>query len=439
MDLQEIEAGSKFGPYTIEGLIAGGGMGSVYAARHAVYGSPVALKILHADLHRDAEWRERFSKEGLVGVQLKHPHILSARDLVMEDDGRVALVLDLVQEGKTLLRVMSRQFSEGLPLVQALQLLLGLIQGVEYAHEKGVVHGDIKPENVMIHGDFRDARTWVPKLTDFGTVAIIAHPVTVDGQPAVVVSPRYASPEHVLGMDCLEPRSDIYCLGLLLHYLLTATHASNAATVADAARAVARQVPIGGIVDQPDSVIRIFQQATRLDPEERFASCRDFALAIRETLDSLGAELEVDDLQADLVTEVMEERRKEKRAMLADRLADREEPTGPTEMLEEGHEEGSMGKNAEENLAHEAFDEEVDDQDTADQVSPFSFQSTTTNDHMATEVPNEREYEPIVPTATPAPVNHHRPERDSGSMSPAVWLSVIGGVLVVVAVLLMNR
>jgi len=87
MQTQEIEVGSRFGPYTIEGLIAGGGMGAVYAAHHAVYGSAVALKILHAELHRDAEWRARFSREGMVGLELKHPHILSARDVVMETTG----------------------------------------------------------------------------------------------------------------------------------------------------------------------------------------------------------------------------------------------------------------------------------------------------------------------------------------------------------------
>ena len=83
----------------------------------------------------------------------------------------------------------------------------------------------------------------------------------------MVVSPRYASPEHVYGMDYLEPRSDIYCLGLLLHYLLTGRHASTARTVNDAAEVVARPMSVVGLVDQPDSVIALFQRCTMLDSE----------------------------------------------------------------------------------------------------------------------------------------------------------------------------
>jgi serine/threonine protein kinase len=477
METQEIEAGSKFGPYTIEGLVAGGGMGSIYAARHTVYGSAVALKILHADLHADAGWRQRFSKEGLVGLELKHPHILSARDVVMEDDGRVALVLDLVQEGKTLLRVMSREFPGGLPLVQALQMILGLIQGVEYAHEKGVTHGDIKPENVLIHGEFHDPRTWVPKLTDFGTVGIIAHPVTVDGQPAVVVSPRYASPEHVYGMDYLEPRSDIYCLGLLLHYLLTGTHASNASTVNEAAETVGRPVPVAAIVDQPDSIIRIFQKATRVKAEDRFESCRGFALAIREALDVIGAELELDDLQADLVTEIMEERRREKRESLEKRrgAADgKDHETAETVVAPDSEQDTDSEEETELAVDRKLSEQELreatlaaDEEDTADQVLPFDgrpFERDADRSSLATEVPSERDFQPedvVTPAPAGTPVGPRAargPEEEpevpveepveepaqepvaapEEPLSLSVWVAAVAALLVMAAILAMN-
>jgi len=477
METQEIEAGSKFGPYTIEGLVAGGGMGSVYAARHTVYGSTVALKILHAELHADAGWRERFSKEGLVGLELKHPHILSARDVVMEDDGRVALVLDLVHEGKTLLRVMSREFPHGLPLVQALQVLLGLIQGVEYAHEKGVTHGDIKPENVLIHGVFRDPRTWVPKLTDFGTVGIIALPVTVDGQPAVVVSPRYASPEHVYGMDHLEPRSDIYCLGLLLHYLLTGQHASNASSVAEAAETVARPVPVAGVVDQPDSIIRIFQKATRVQKEERFQSCRQFALAIREALDTIGAELELDDLQADLVTEIMDERKRQKRELLEKGrpAADvRDHETGETAVAPDSaqdtdsEEETELVDRKQEELAEQDLldaTRAADEEDTADQVLSFAgrpFDRDADRSAVETEVPSERDYQPedvVTPAPAGTPVRPRRAVEETGEEGPtevqpvrevapeappeeplsvSVWIAAVVALGVMAAIIAMN-
>lgn len=305
--MQRLEAGAAFGPYTIEGFVAGGGMGEVYAARHAVYGSPVALKVLHVGLHADDGWRRRFNEEGLVGQQLKHPHVLAARELV-EHDGRIALIMDLARGGQTLARVITREFATGLSLVQGLQVFLGLLQGVEYLHTKEIVHGDIKPENVLVQGDIREPGSWVPLVTDFGTVGLVAHPVLIDGQPAVVASPRYASPEHLLGVDRIEVRSDIYSLGLLLHFLLTGRHASDARDVLEAAHHVVRPIPLVHMVDQPESVIQLVQKATAVRPEHRYASCREMALAIRAVLDELGVKLELEDLQADLATEVIEER-----------------------------------------------------------------------------------------------------------------------------------
>jgi serine/threonine protein kinase len=302
-----MEPGTGFGAYTIEGFIAGGGMGEVYAARHGVYGSPVALKVLHPSLHADDSWRARFNEEGLVGQQLKHPHVLAARELI-EAEGRVALVLDLVRGGQTLLKVVNREFATGIPLVQSLQVFLGILQGVEYLHGKGIVHGDIKPENVLLQGDFRDPATWIPLVTDFGTVGLIAHPVFIDGVTAVVASPRYASPEHMQGVDRLDVRSDIYSLGLVLHYLLTGRHASDARDVAEAAIRVLQPVSLVHMVDQPESVLALVRTACAVDPAQRFAACRDMALAIRRTLDELGVKLQLEDLQADLATEVMEER-----------------------------------------------------------------------------------------------------------------------------------
>lgn len=308
---ERLTDGTVFGTYTIEGLIAGGGMGQVYAARHNVYGSAVALKVLHPALHADLGWRERFNEEGLVGTQLKHPHVLSARELV-ENDGRIALVVDLVPGGQTLEKVIAREFRDGIGLVPALQVFLKILQGMDYLHCKAIVHGDLKPENVMLEGDFRRPETWVPKVTDFGTVALIANPVEIDGRPAVVATPRYASPEHLYGVDRIEVRSDIYCLGLILHFLLSGRHASNAQNVREAAERVMLPVPILNLVDQPEVLVEVFKRATALDEDDRYATVRGLALAIRSVLDSIGAELDLPDVAADLATEVDEDRARQR-------------------------------------------------------------------------------------------------------------------------------
>lgn len=303
-----LETGTRFGAYTIEGLVASGGMGEVYAARDLLYGSPVALKVLHPRLHADRSWRRRFNEEGLVGTRLKHPHVLSARELV-EHDGRVALVMDLVSGGQTLEKAVQRFHPTGLPLVQALQVFLTIVQGVEYLHGKGIVHGDLKPDNVLVDGRHRDPSTWRARVTDFGTVALIAHPVSIGGRSAVVATPRYASPEHLLGIDRVDARSDIYALGLVLHFLLSGRHASEARTVEEAATWLLRPPPLVHLVDQPESVHAVFVKATSPDRADRHGSCRELALAVRDVLDGLGAGLELEDLGADLATEVDEESR----------------------------------------------------------------------------------------------------------------------------------
>ncbi|MEN0061901.1 MAG: serine/threonine-protein kinase [Myxococcota bacterium] len=296
----------QFGTYTVQGLIGKGGMGQVYVATDSIYGNTVALKVLHPELHADDGWRTRFNEEGLVGTRLKHPHVLSARELV-ENEGRIALVLDLIKGGQTVEKIVNRDFRNGVPLTIALDLFLKILQGIDYLHEKGIVHGDIKPENVMIRGNAREPETWVPLVTDFGTVALIANPVEIEGKPAVVATPRYASPEHLLGVDRIEVRSDVYCLGLILHFLVTGKHVSDAKNIQEAVSRVMNDVPIDAMADHPASLIEVFERATARSPLRRYANVRELALAIRDVLEELGVQLGLEDVQAELATEVDDE------------------------------------------------------------------------------------------------------------------------------------
>lgn len=307
--------GDQFGQYAIEGFIAGGGMGKVYAAKHQVYEQPVALKVLHDRFAEDPRWHRRFSEEGLVGMQLKHPCVLSARELV-EHDGSLALVMDLVRGGQTLLSAMAKEHTSGLTLADGLSVFLRIVSGVEYLHERGIVHGDLKPENVLIEGSIREPSAWIPRVTDFGTVALIADPVLIDGSPAVVASPRYATPEHLRGSEHLEMRSDIYGLGLLLHWLLTGEHVSGARTVREARETLMRPPSLIQFLDQPEALQAILRRTLSADPLVRYGDCRTLALVIRELLEELGIGLDVEDLQSELATEIVEERAHAQRELL---------------------------------------------------------------------------------------------------------------------------
>lgn len=329
--MEALEPGATFGPYSIEGLVAAGGMGQVYAARHEVYGSIIALKVLHDTLDKQDDWRKRFQEEGLVGTQLKHPNVLSARE-VIDQEGQNAIVMDLVKGGQTLEKVIGREFPNGLPVVQGLQLFLSILQGLDYLHGKGVVHGDLKPENVMIEGDYRKPESWTPLVTDFGTVGLIAHPVVIDGRTAVVATPRYASPEHMRGVDKIEVRSDVYCLGLMLHHLLTGKHCSDARTVREAAKFVHETVPVVNLVDLPEDLIQVFRKSTRVKASKRYANCRELALDIRQILDKMGAKLDLDDVQADLATEVDEEQAEAQRKLTEAAQREPQATDAPTEL-----------------------------------------------------------------------------------------------------------
>ena len=434
--MEVFEAGARFGGYTIEGLIAGGGMGRVYAARHEVYTSVVALKVLHPQLHADDSWRQRFNEEGLVGTQLKHPHILSARELV-EHDGRIALVLDLVSGGQTLDKIIGREFRDGLPLVQALQIFMTILQGMDYLHTKEIVHGDIKPENVLIEGEYRRPDTWTAKVTDFGTVALIANPVTIDGRAAVVATPRYASPEHMYGVDQIEFRSDIYSLGLMLHFLLTGKHVSVAKNVAEAAATVLMPVPLVMLVDQPDPVIELFKKACFVNPDLRFQTCREMALGVRAVLDSVGAVLELDDIAADLATEVDEDMVALKEKMTAQQQDEEERAafTAETEI--------DLGNAVGEDVEAELVDTDVgesepemtapraDTGEVAKEPSPAPEPQPEPEAKLAPEPVVEEEPEKTV--ARPS-----APKKEDESTPMWVWAAVAVSLIVILSVLVMN-
>ncbi len=464
------EAGEKFGDYTIEGLVAGGGMGKVYAARDALYGNVIALKVLHKGLHADEDWRIRFNLEGVIGQQLKHPHVVAARELI-EHDESVGIVLDLVLGGLTVHRVISREYPDGLQLVTALRLFLGIVQGVEYAHGKMVTHGDIKPENVLLAGNLREPDKWVPKVTDFGTVGIMAHPVVIDGRPAVVVSPRYASPEHLQGIDKLEPRSDVYCLGLLLHYLVTGKHASPASDVKEAARNVAKAVSLVQLVDHPEGVSEIVRRCTQIGMDERYQSCRELAVAVREQLDALGAKLDLEDVSPDLATEVMEERA-EMKAAAANGPVPSPDATGVEETTGFGDDPPAQEHDPEQNThGEDASDEEFTGVEGAPAADPEASAPVdepapgSEPEAPAAQAPEEEELPDESPPdsgpstmdieaalASPAKKNWDDLSEDDASeefftgpqdavetppMGPPMWVWAVGvGVVVVVAIVL---
>ena len=202
--------GTRISDYVIEDWLGEGGMGVVYRARHALLDQPVAVKILAPHLARDARVRERFLQEGRILVELRHPNIVQLFTATVIDD-RLALVMELI-EGEPLDDRLARDGA--FPLDVARDTFRQLLDAVGAAHDRGVVHRDLKPGNVMIRED------GVPMLMDFGIARVLgASRLTSTG--AAIGTPHYMAPEQVLGETDIDARADVYALAATFFEMLT--------------------------------------------------------------------------------------------------------------------------------------------------------------------------------------------------------------------------
>ena len=200
----------KLEKYEVLDEIGHGGMATVYRARDSSLDRFVALKVLHPHLQRTSEARARFTREAKSVAKLRHPHILEIYDYSGEASDETYIAAELLT-GPTLKDFVLKQ--RELPAEIAACIALQLAEALGAAHAKGIIHRDVKPENVLIHED-RSV-----KLTDFGIAYLVdAHTFTVTGQ--ILGSPGHMAPEQVEG-GTSDVRSDIFSLGTVLYYCAT--------------------------------------------------------------------------------------------------------------------------------------------------------------------------------------------------------------------------
>lgn len=198
------------GRYAIEEVLGQGGFGVVYRATHLALGQPVALKFLSASWANSAEIRARFQREAFTLARLRHPGIVAVHDFG-EVDGCLFLAMELV-DGETLASSLPRD--RPLPDARVAAVLDQICEVLAVAHAAGVVHRDLKPDNVMLSG----GRV---KLLDFG-LALTVEPgaARLTRTHAIQGTPTYMSPEQCRGRD-VGPATDVYALGVMLYELLT--------------------------------------------------------------------------------------------------------------------------------------------------------------------------------------------------------------------------
>src|SRR3954471_12001244 len=274
--LQERVSGALSGQYEIESEIGRGGMSVVYQGRDRRLNRPVAIKVLPPELAHDAAIRARFTREAQMAAQLTHAHIVPIYD-VGEQDGLAYFVMAIVHGGNlgTLLTREPRQ-----PVDEARRLLAEVADALAYAHLRGVIHRDIKPDNILL-----DENSGRAMVTDFGIARAMEGSSRLTATGIAVGTPAYMSPEQALGDREVDGRSDIYSLGVLGYQMLTGRLPFSAGNsmalllkhVSESPRPIAELR-----TDAPKSLREAIERAMMKSPEDRWPT----AAAMREAVES---------------------------------------------------------------------------------------------------------------------------------------------------------
>ncbi len=273
---------SIIGPYQIQEELGRGFSSVVYLAADLRHGRQVALKVLTfaPDLPPTlrADLTERFRREARAVAGLTHPQIVSVFDFGETPDGQPFLALERLC-GQTLRQ---RLRSAGrLPQAEALPIALRVAEALEYAHGRGIVHRDIKPDNIFLclpDGTASEGSAAKPKLMDFGISRTLSdQELTQDGM--VVGSPAYMSPEQISG-EPVDGRADVFSLAVMLAEMLTGAKPFEADTVPAVMQQILHQPPHLAGLDSPP-LERVLRKAMAKRPGQRYASAAAFAEALR--------------------------------------------------------------------------------------------------------------------------------------------------------------
>ena len=271
-----ISAFTTVGGYKGLELIARGGMGEVYKARHPSLNRTVAIKVLSTHFKNEPDFNRRFAREAKTMAQLRHPNIITIHDYGNED-GLPYIVMEYLT-GETLSQILE---SRGpVHLDEAIPLLQDLASALDYAHQQGVIHRDIKPSNVIIEPitTSTNSKTQRAILMDFGIARFTTENTMLTASGDVLGTADYISPEQIHGLTNLDSRTDQYSFGVMTYQLLTGKKPFDRNNTWAMIRSHLEEPPPDArtIIPMPESAAKAIQKAMAKKPEDRFSSIGEF-------------------------------------------------------------------------------------------------------------------------------------------------------------------
>ncbi|OBK49444.1 serine/threonine-protein kinase [Mycobacterium sp. 1081908.1] len=280
-----LSSGAAFAGYTILRQLGAGGMAEVYLALHPRLPRRDVIKVLAEAVTADPEFRERFNREADLAATLWHPHIVGVHDRG-EFDGQLWISMDYV-EGTDAARLVKERYPDGMPVDEVCAILQAVAGALDYAHDRGLLHRDVKPANILLtHPDDGERRIL---LADFGVARHLANISGITETNVAVGTVAYAAPEQLTGSN-IDGRADQYALAATAFHLLTGAppfqHSNPVAVISqhlheDPPRLSDYRPDLAYLDD-------VFFRALAKRPEDRFERCRAFAAAVSELVSDEG-------------------------------------------------------------------------------------------------------------------------------------------------------
>src|SRR5438477_1288663 len=258
---------TEIGKYRIVERVGEGAMGVVYRATDPVLNRTVAIKVMCDAVARDDDLRGRFLREAQAAGSLQHPNVITIYDFG-EVDGHLYIAMEFV-EGQDVAELLAHQVP--LTVTHKLDIAIGVLQGLAFAHKRGIVHRDIKPANIRVDEDGN------ARIMDFGVAHLASSEMTRTG--VVIGTPSYMAPEQILGGK-VGPEADIFSVGAVLYELLTGTRPFAGGPLQAVMHRVLSESPLPLDIAAPSLPARlneVVMRALAKEPEKRYASALSMA------------------------------------------------------------------------------------------------------------------------------------------------------------------